>query len=131
MTDSYAYVVIVSGLALLVYYYTLFRSGTSRAKYKVDAPAHSGPPEYERIVRVHQNTVEHLVAFLPGMWLFAYAVDPLWAAGIGLIWPIARLWYAFGYYQSADKRLPGLLVSLLPVYIFLLGSVVGGVLHLI
>ena len=119
MPENFEYPILVSSLALLVYYYTLYRSGTSRAKFGVDAPSHSGPPDYERIVRAHQNTLDHLAIFLPGLWLFAFTVGPIWAAGIGIIWPFARLAYALGYYAETNKRLPGLIVSLLPVYIFL------------
>lgn len=131
MPENFEYPIIVSSLALLVYYYTLYRAGTSRAKYKVDAPSHSGPPEYERIVRVHQNTLEHLAIFLPSLWLFALTVGPLWAAGIGIIWPFARLAYAFGYYADPQKRLIGLIASLPPIYIFVPGSLIAAVMKLV
>ncbi|MBT7335158.1 MAPEG family protein [bacterium] len=116
---------LVSGLALLVYYYTLFKAGMARGRFEVVAPSHDGPEEYQRYVRAHLNTLEHLVLFLPGMWLFAIAVDPLWAAGIGIIWPIGRLMYARGYYSDADKRRLGLYLSMPPIYIFILGSLIA------
>jgi glutathione S-transferase len=125
MPKEFAYVGVVSALALLVYYYTLLRAGLARGKFKVAAPAHSGPPEYECFVRAHQNTLEHLALFLPGIWLFAFAVSPIWAAGIGMIWPIGRLIYAHGYYAAPEKRLIGLLIGMPPVYIFVLGSLIG------
>lgn len=131
MPENFEYPIIVSSLALLVYYYTLYRSGTSRSKYDVKAPSHAGPPEYERIVRVHQNTLEHLALFLPGLWLFAFTVGPLWAAGIGVIWPFARLAYAFGYYADAEKRVIGLLISMPPIYIFVLGSLIAGIMKVV
>jgi glutathione S-transferase len=129
--ESYIYVGIVSCVGLLVYYFTLFKAGSARSKFKIKAPSHSGPPEYECYVRAHQNTLEHLVLFLPGIWLFAWAVDPLWAAGIGAIWPIGRLWYALGYYTAPEKRVLGLLVSMPPIYILVLGALVGFVLKLV
>ncbi len=116
---------IVSALALLVYYYTLFKAGMARGRFNVPAPSHDGPEEYQRYVRAHLNTLEHLVLFLPGLWLFAFAVSPLWAAGLGIIWPVARLFYAHGYYQAADKRRWGLIASMPPIYIFVLGSLIG------
>ncbi len=128
--SEYAYPGIVSSLALLVYYYTLFRAGIARGTYNVPAPSHDGPEAYVRHVRAHQNTLEHLALFLPGLWLFAVAVDPLWAAGIGLIWPIGRLMYAQGYYRDADSRRLGLYLSMPPIYIFVLGSLIGFVLEL-
>ena len=59
-----AYPGIVSGFALLAYYFTLYQSGMARGKFNVPAPLHEGPEEYMRYVRAHQNTLEHLVLFL-------------------------------------------------------------------
>ena len=125
---DYVYPGILSSVALLVYYFTLFKSGMARGRFKVPAPSHDGPEEYVRHVRAHQNTVEHLVMFLPGLWLFAVAVDPIWAAGIGAIWPVGRLMYALGYYKAPEKRSIGLYISMPPIYIFILGSLIGFVL---
>jgi glutathione S-transferase len=127
---DYVYPGILSSLALLVYYFTLFKAGMARGKYNIPAPSHEGPEEYVRRVRVHQNTMEHLVLFLPGLWLFSYAVDPIWAAGIGILWPVGRLWYAFAYYEAAEKRGPGLYLSMPPIYIFVIGSLIGFMLEL-
>lgn len=125
---DYVYPGILSSVALLVYYFTLFKSGMARGRFEVPAPSHDGPEEYVRHVRAHQNTVEHLVMFLPGLWLFALAVDPIWAAGIGAIWPVGRLMYALGYYKAPEKRSVGLYISMPPIYIFILGSLIGFVL---
>ncbi len=122
---DYVYPGILSSVALLVYYFTLFKSGMARGRFKVAAPSHDGPEEYVRHVRAHQNTVEHLVMFLPGLWLFAVAVDPIWAAAIGAIWPVGRLMYALGYYKAPEKRSIGLYISMPPIYIFILGSLIG------
>lgn len=122
---------IVSGLALLVYYFTLYKSGMARGKYDVVAPAHDGPEEYLCYVRAHQNTLEHLVLFLPALWLFSFSVSPIWAAGIGIFWPIGRLVYALGYYKEPAKRMPGLLISMPPVYILVLGSLAGFIWQLV
>jgi len=110
---------------LLVYYYTLFESGRARGRYNVPAPSHDGPEDYQRYVRAHVNTLEHLALFLPGLWLFTFAVSPLYAGLIGLLWPLGRLLYARGYYQSSEKRMLGLLLSMPPIYIFILGSLLA------
>jgi len=128
--ENYAYPGLISSLALLVYYFTLFKAGMARTKYDVPAPSHDGPEEYVRYVRAHQNTLEHLALFLPGLWLFSLAVDPVWAAALGVLWIIGRVWYALGYYQSADQRRLGLYLSMPPIYIFVLGSLIGFVLKL-
>lgn len=129
-TSEYWWVTLVSGLALLTYYFTLLIAGLARVRFKIPAPSHEGPEDYVRRVRAHQNTLEHLVLFLPGMWLFALTVSPVWAAAIGAIWPPARLAYAIGYHRAADKRRIGIYVSMPPIYIFVLGTIIGSIIHL-
>lgn len=131
MSGPFVYVVIVSALALLAYYFTLLMAGLARGRFKIAPPAHTGPEEYERYVRAHQNTLEHLVLFLPGMWLFAVTVSPFWAALLGSIWPPMRVLYALGYHRAAEKRLIPLYISMPPIYIFVLGSLIGGVMQVL
>ena len=120
--NDFVYPGILSSIALLVYYFTLLRAGMARGKFDIKAPSHDGPEEYVRHVRVHHNTLEHLILFLPGLWLFSYAVDPVWATIIGILWPIGRIRYALSYYKDAEKRGPGLYLSMPPIYIYVLGS---------
>ena len=61
---------VVAILALLVYVVTFVNAGRMRHRFDVKAPAVSGPPEFERALRVQQNTLEQLVWFLPALWLF-------------------------------------------------------------
>ena len=129
--SDFIYVGIVSSLAVLLTYLTMLKAGLGRIKYKVEAPSHDGPDDYVRMVRVHRNTLEHMMLFLPSMWLFAFAVDPLWAAGIGIIWPIARVFYALGYYADAPKRMTGLLASMPVLYVFVAGSLIGFIVKLV
>jgi uncharacterized membrane protein YecN with MAPEG domain len=74
---------------------------------------------------VQQNTLEQLILFLPSLWLFSLFVSPVWGAGIGLIWIIGRILYAWGYYQAAEKRLLGFGINSLSILALLLGSLVG------
>ena len=69
--------------------------------------------------------LEHLILFLPGLWLFSFAVDPVWATIIGILWPIGRIRYALSYYKDAEKRGPGLYLSMPPIYIYVLGSFIA------
>ncbi|WP_298675406.1 MAPEG family protein [uncultured Sphingomonas sp.] len=131
LLPGYWWVTLVSGLALLTYYFTLLIAGVARVRFKVPAPSHDGPEDYVRRVRAHQNTLEHLVLFLPGMWLFALTVSPIWAAAIGAIWPPARLAYAMGYHRAAEKRRIGIYLSMPPIYIFVLGTIIASIVHLL
>ena len=47
--------------------------------------------------------------------MFAFAVGPLWAAGICLFRPIGRLRYAMGSASEPGRSIPGLLMSMRPI----------------
>ena len=61
--------------ALLVYFVVTINVGRARFKYKISPPSMSGDPNFERVLRVQQNTLEQLVLFLPGLWLWRYWQD--------------------------------------------------------
>jgi uncharacterized MAPEG superfamily protein len=91
----------------------------------VAAPTIAGDPGFERVFRVQQNTLEQLVVFLPSLWLFGAFVSPLWAGGIGFLWILARIFYAWSYYRDAAKRGPGFGISMICTVVLLLGSIAG------
>ena len=122
---DYAWPGIVSSLALLVYYFTLFKAGMARGRFKVPAPSHDGPEEYLRYVRAHQNTLEHLAIFLPSMWLFSSYVSVGWASVLGAVWIAARIWYGIEYAREGGKRGPGFGLSFAAVAILLVGAIIG------
>ena len=63
---------VVSLAALIAYQGTAMAVGQARVKHKVLPPAMSGPEPFECALRVQQNTLEHLVFFLPVFWLTAF-----------------------------------------------------------
>lgn len=63
---------LVTVSALLLYQILALNVGRARAKYKIIPPATTGDPNFERVLRVQQNTLEQLVFFLPSLWLFSY-----------------------------------------------------------
>jgi uncharacterized membrane protein YecN with MAPEG domain len=116
---------LVTVLTLILYFVLTANVGRARAKYKVPVPQTSGEPDFERVFRVQQNTLEQLMLFLPSLWLFSLFVSPIWGAGIGLIWIIGRILYAWGYYQAAEKRVLGFGINSLSILALLVGSLVG------
>ncbi|NJO93532.1 MAG: MAPEG family protein [Hydrococcus sp. RM1_1_31] len=116
---------LITALTLLVYLILTINVGRARAKYKILPPATTGDPNFERVLRVQQNTLEQLVFFLPLLWLFSIYVSPLWSSGIGAVWIIGRIIFAWGYYQAAEKRTIGFAISSLSSMILLAGSLVG------
>jgi glutathione S-transferase len=121
---------LVTVAALIVYFVVTINVGRARAKYKIMPPAMSGNPDFERVVRVHENTLEQLIAFLPALWIFSVFVSPIWAAAIGGVWVLGRIIYAWGYYQAAEKRGIGFAISSLTYMILLIGSLVGIILNI-
>ncbi len=122
---------LVTVIALAVYFAITANVGRNRAKYNVPPPATTGDPNFERALRVQQNTLEQMVFFLPLLWLFCFYIDPIWGSAIGGFWIIGRILYAVGYYQAAEKRTVGFAISSLSSLALLVGSVVGMVLVLI
>jgi uncharacterized membrane protein YecN with MAPEG domain len=106
------YTALVTILAIVVTFFFSARVGAGRAKLGIDAPATTGNPTFDRIFRVHANTVEQIVLFIPMLWIATMVVGDVWAAAIGAIWVVGRLVYMSGYSVDADKRGPGMLITL-------------------
>ena len=122
---------IVTALALAEYLFFTFRVGLSRQKYGVEAPATSGNPEWERLFRVQQNTLEQLIIFLPALWLFATYIHPGAAAGIGLLFLIGRPLYGSAYFKEPSSRTAGFLMGFFANVVLLLGGIGGAVASLL
>jgi glutathione S-transferase len=120
---EYVYVVIV--LALVEYLVLGALVARARTKYGVKAPAITGPEAFDRTFRVHQNTLEGLVVFLPAIWLFGVYVSALVAAGLGLIGIIGRAIYAKGYIEAPERRGAGAAICGVVNTVLVLGALVG------
>jgi glutathione S-transferase len=126
-----AYVDIVTALALLQFIVFGFQVGGARAKYGVKAPAITGNEIFERHFRVQQNTLEQLVAFIPGLYLFGRYLNPLWAAGLGVVYLLGRQVYAVSYVKDPAKRGAGFGLTFLPTVVLIAGGLIGAILHLL
>ena len=121
-------VAFVVALALLEYFVFGLLAGRARATYNVPAPATSGHPTFDRTFRVHQNTLEQLVIFVPCMVLFGRYVNWQAAAGLGVVFIIGRALYFRGYVADAAKRSTGFLIGALAQIVLVLGSLIGAAL---
>jgi glutathione S-transferase len=125
------YVAIVTVVALLQFFWFGWQVGVARGKYNIAAPAVSGNEMFERVFRVHMNTLEQLVVFLPSLWIFASFISPLWAAVLGAIYIVGRALYARTYVKDPKSRSPGFAMSALPMLALLLGILIWAVWALI
>jgi len=121
---------LVTVATLLMYFVVTINVGRARAKYKIMPPQMTGDENFERVIRVQQNTLEQLILFLPSLWLFSLFISALWGAGIGAVWVLGRILFAWGYYQAAEKRTLGFGISSLSTIVLLIGALVGIILPL-
>ena len=116
------WVAIVTLLAVLEYLVIMLLVGRARGRYEIEAPATSGHEVFERYFRVQQNTIEQLVIFVPSLWAFAYFLNPVAAAGIGIVFLIGRLVYLRGYVREPRRRGLGFGLGFLANVVLLLGG---------
>jgi len=124
-----AYVDIVTALAVLQFIVFGLKVGKARAKYGIEAPAITGNEVFERHFRVQQNTLELLVVFVPGIYLFSRYFNPLWAVVLGVMYLLGRELYAAAYVRSPKARGAGFGLSAIPSWLLVGGGLGGAVLR--
>ncbi|MDB5108439.1 MAG: hypothetical protein JWM69_1380 [Candidatus Binatus sp.] len=122
---GYYSLALVTMLALAEYLALAFLVGRARVLHKVEAPATTGDPEFERYFRVHQNTLEALIVFIPAVWIFSLTVHYHLGVALGVLFLIARIVYASGYLKAPGKRAPGALMTFAVNGILVLGSIIA------
>jgi glutathione S-transferase len=85
----------------------------------------TGHPDFERAVRIHANTMEFMVTFLPALWLaelyFGGWIPPV----LGLVWVIGRIVSMLGYSAAANKRSAGFGIQALATILLIVLAIVG------
>lgn len=119
------YVHIVILLALVEFFYFSLLVGRARGRYNVPAPATTGNEMFERYFRVHMNTLELLVLFIPSILLFGQYFSPYVAAALGVVFLIGRLVYLSAYVKEPKKREVGFGLSMVPIMILVIGAIIG------
>jgi len=122
------WVALVAMLALLQFMFFGIKVGQARGKYGIKAPATTGNEIFERYFRVHQNTLEQLVVFIPALVAFARLISPLWAAIVGVVYLVGRSVYYAGYVADPEKRGVGTMITMLANVVLVIGAIVGAVL---
>jgi len=126
-----AWIDLVTLLALIEYFVFASAVGSARERYGIKAPAIAGNDVFERYFRVHQNTLELLIAFIPALWMAGHYWNPVWVAAIGAVYLVGRVLYFQAYVRDPSKRSLGYSVSVLPVGVLAIAALIGVVRALI
>ncbi len=122
------YTMIIIMLALIQYLLFGLRTGIARPKLGVEPPKMTGNETWERYSRVHLNTLEQIIVFIPGMLAFSYYVSPKWAILPGVAYLIARQIYSIRYIKDPKGR--GFPPTFFINMILVVGSLIGIVMSL-
>ena len=101
------YVHIVAVLAIVQFFVFGILVGRARRRHEIKAPATSGHELFERAFRVHVNTMEQLVGFLPALLMASVYWPNAVVAGIGAVYLVGRLLYRKLYLADPARRRPG------------------------
>ncbi|MBC7406071.1 MAG: MAPEG family protein [Candidatus Parcubacteria bacterium] len=133
LSKELAYPALATIMAIIVFLFQSKNVAKGRIKYNVLSPKTMGHNDnFDRIFRVHLNTLEQMPIFLPLLWIFALTISPIYSFGLGVAWSIGRIAYSIGYYKSAEGRhnLIGYLSDLASL-ILMVGSVIGSIMLLV
>ncbi len=120
-----AWIVLVTLLVAIEYFFLAIMVGKARSETGIGAPKTVGDERFERVFRVQQNTLEQLVIFFPALWIFGYYVSPTIGAALGVLFLLGRAVYARGYISHPDKRGPGFIIGSLATLALIIGGLVG------
>ncbi len=119
------YTALVTLLALAFYFFLATRVAVAHGRFGVKLPAMAGNPDFERVCRVHLNTLEWMPSFLVPLWLCALYLSDVGAALLGLVWIAGRLLYFAGYSKAVEKRLPGFFIQSMACLLLFGGALYG------
>ena len=122
-----ALLTIITMLAIIEYIYFGMNVGKARGEYGIAAPAVTGHEMFERHYRVQMNTLEQIVIFLPALWAFGHYVNHYAAALFGLIYLFGRMIYAIKYIEEPSKRGVGMMMTMIPSMLMIMGGLLGAV----
>ena len=134
---GHSVIALVTLAALLQYFLMALQVGKARGKFGVAAPATHGHPEFERYYRVHMNTLEWMVIFLPCLWLahfFSTEWEPISTAVVavlGVAWIMGRFIYMRAYVKDPATRSAGFGIQALATLLLFLMALVHAVIGLL
>lgn len=121
----HAYIALVTLATVFLLIAVAMAVGRARGRFGVKAPATTGPEGFERAFRVQMNTQEAALMFLPALWTAAHFGQAWISATLGVVWLLARIWYAVAYANPTGNRGPAFAISLLALLGLILQALWG------
>ncbi|XP_043827914.1 microsomal glutathione S-transferase 2 isoform X3 [Dromiciops gliroides] len=115
----------VTILSICQQMFFVWKVGSARKKYKIQPPATSGSPAFERVFRAQQNSVEFFPLFLVTLWMAGWFFHQGLAALLGLAYIYARHHYFVGYSEAVQERLMGFRMSLGVLFLLFIQATLG------
>jgi glutathione S-transferase len=119
---------IASAITLIVLFqFTFFGALVAKARVKLGvlAPLMTGPETFERLNRVHLNTLERMMIFLPLLWMATLHAPGIWLAPLGILFIAGRFAYWRGYVREPAARKTGNIMSMISIALLLVLNIVG------
>ena len=124
---NYVYIVALLAVIQMIVFGILV--GAARGKYGIAAPAMTGNEHFERAVRVHMNTLEQLICFLPALLIAAVYWPPVYVAAVGSVYLVGRVLFRQAYVVDPAKRGLGFMLTFFPTTLLALAGLVGAVMR--
>ena len=124
---NYVYIVALLAVIQMIVFGILV--GAARGKYGIAAPAMTGNEHFERAVRVHMNTLEQLICFLPALLIAAVYWPPVYVAAVGSVYLVGRVLFRQAYVADPKKRGVGFMLTFFPTTLLALAGLVGAVMR--
>ena len=121
------YVELFTIIALLQFFIFGILVGRARVTYGVKAPAITGHEMFERAYRVQMNTLELLVLLLPATYLAATLWSPAYTAVSVAVYIGGRTIYWRAYMARPSSRTLGFALSMGPILVLLVASLLSSV----
>ncbi|XP_048477009.1 microsomal glutathione S-transferase 2 isoform X2 [Rhincodon typus] len=104
MAKDYILLAVVSLLSVAQQAYFAKQVGSARKRYKIAPPSVTGSPDFERIFRAQQNSVEFYPVFLVVFWTSGLFFNQEITSILGLVYLFSRHMYFTGYAESMKGR---------------------------
>jgi len=102
--ETYGITALITIATSLLIFYLAFNVWKERRKYKSSVLESTKKKEILIANRVHMNTIELSVVYVPLLWIATIYGSVMIASVLWVIWFVSRVWYAFAYLKEPKSR---------------------------